>query len=216
VKTQRLYGLPLVMLLVSVMTYAAENKQADELNKDPLSKKLNPLQQEALKQQKRPKKKHVIYQWVDENGQTIISDVPHQGALEIKLPEPQTYNPPKIKPVAKNPQEDQQSVLLQSEIYNSTPPKLKITSPANDSWVGNNQGNVNILVNVVPALRSGQLLVIKLDQKEVSRGLASGVNLQGLDRGSHRLVVEVQMKKSNKVIASAESQFFVRRPTVNR
>ncbi len=177
---------------------AAETNPLEDLKNEKAAKTENPLLEEARKQNKRPKNNNVIYQWVDENGKTIISDVPHEGAIEIKLPQPQTYTAPKIKATSEdNVEEQKQSNFL--EKYNSAPPKLKIISPANDSWLDNNQGNLQVNVAVVPLLRPGQTLLIKLDDKEISRGQLSQINLQGLDRGTHNLLVEVQLTKSKKI-----------------
>ncbi len=201
---------------MSINLAAAESNGDDDLNQDrpanQLENQLNPLQQEALKQkQQRHKKKNVIYQWVDENGNTIMSDVPREGAKEIPLPEPQTYSPRKLKAASDEPPE----LFKPKEMFDKTPPKLKIIEPVNDSWLGNNQGNLQISVAITPGLRPGQILVMKLDGTEISRGILNQLKLQGLDRGSHVLTVEVQMKNSKKPIASSQSTFYVRRPSVN-
>ena len=184
----------------------------EELRKEKAAKSNNPLLEEANKKSKK-KKKNVIYQWVDEDGKTVISDVPHEGAIEIKLPQPQTYTVPKIKAATTNDNQPQNKLI---EKFSRTPPKLKILSPVNDSWLDNNQGNLQVNVVVNPKLGYGQILVIKLDGKEISRSHLSQLNLQGLDRGNHILLVEIQMIKSKKVIAAVESNFNVRRPTVRR
>ena len=194
---------------------AATNDPLEEIDKNKAENSENPLLEESKKQQQRPKKKNVIYQWVDVNGKTVISDIPHEGAIEIKLPEPQTYTAPKIKTTTESNQQPKEKFIL-LEKFNSVPPKLKILSPINESWLENNQGNLQVYVSVKPKLKPGQSMVIKLDGKEISRGLLNQVNLQGLDRGNHILLVEVVMTKTQKVIASEQSNFNVRRPTVRR
>ncbi len=208
-----IYRALLLLLLCNGSSYAAES-DVDSLDTEQPAQPVDNLLEEIAILKKPKKKKDVIYQWVDENGNTVISDKPHPGALEIPLPKPQTYKPV-LKDIPKtitNTQEPFRAV----KIYDKTPPKLKILSPLNDGWLENNMGNVEISVAVIPYLRLGQVLVIKLDDAEVSRGSLTSVKIQGIDRGNHRVSVEVEMENTGKVIVKEEINFNARRPTVRR
>lgn len=159
------------------------------------------------------KKKDVIYQWVDEKGNTIISDKPHEGAIEIAVPKPQTYKPAShILKEQLTQKELLDSPVQRKIVFSTKPPKVKIVSPVNDSWLDNSLGNAQISVVVNPRLGLGQQLVIKLDNKILSQGAALSTAASGLDRGTHTLTVEVVMRDTGKVILTKQSSFHVRRP----
>jgi len=174
---------------------------------EPANEVAAPQVQQRLKPVK-PLKPQVFYRWKDQQGATHISDKPHPGAKAIVMPRAQSFSRPKL-----NPRSLQIiSAPNQANAAKIVIPSLTITSPANNSWLQNNQGNAVISVRLSPRLGQGQQLSLSLDGKTIGVGRSS-VALKNLDRGSHTIAARVS-DASGKTLASTTSIFYVRRPSI--
>lgn len=125
-----------------------------------------------------------IYTWIDKNGNRIYSDVPQDGAKVMEISKGTDYTPPnqvkdysKIKP----------KVVPEEKVYSN----FTIASPSNDATVRNNQGNLQLALDIRPALEKGHLIKVELDGVEVRTAGSSIISLTNIDRGTHVLVAHI-------------------------
>ncbi len=130
-----------------------------------------------------------IYKKVLPDGTVIFTDEPVKGAVEVELPPPQTVPALRLPPQPPAATERKQPPRFRPYT------QLAIVSPGNDQALRANDGRMEVRVALQPPLQSrlGHRLVLKLDGQvvAVSTGNPSFV-LENVDRGTHRLVVEVQ------------------------
>ncbi len=201
------------LMAMSINLYAASNEELQQ-GQDHRSDQQNPLVKQAKsKPGADQKQKKYIYQWQDENGNTVISDKPHLGALAIPLPQAQIISPPRPPTVQFSAPGTQNG---NNTIEQGDTPQLNIVSPAKDSWLENNVGEVTIKVSVKPSLTPGLILQILLDGKIVNAHNSPSVILKNLARGEHSIIARVRRESSQKILRSTQSSFFVRRPIIKR
>ena len=140
-----------------------------------------------------------MYKWVDAEGNITYSDRPQPDSggekkqvTEITLPSVNTADAVDT------------SVLRESS--NTQPDKkanssIKITKPQNDEAIRQNEGNMVISVAVKPQA-GDHTVAIYVDGNEVSRGSATSVALQNVDRGTHVITADL-ISPEGKVIKSA-------------
>lgn len=147
-----------------------------------------------------------VYKAVDAEGNTVFSDVPSEGAEEIKIKKAQAINPPKARSFKLSPAEDI------SKKFNYT--KLAIAKPENDSTIHGGDGNVNITVTLEPELNENDVIVLSMDGKEMLSGRAPQFLLANVDRGTHTLSVVVKNEVDKVLKRSAKVTFYVRRVSI--
>jgi hypothetical protein len=135
-----------------------------------------------------------VYKKTNPDGSVTFSDVPSKiDAKPIKLPPSSRYSaPPRPEPTA-SPRP-----AKTAESYES----VSITSPANDSAVRDNAGNLTIKFNVKPGLAPGHTYVLIMDGTNVGEGQTGNIQLKNVDRGSHTFIVQVVDKNKNMIIQS--------------
>lgn len=139
-----------------------------------------------------------IYRSVDKDGNVVFSDQPSEGAKKIEVQDAQTI---KLPPAGKFKYQPP-----------ATPPAPRYTGvavvqPADDQPVRQNDGNITVQVSVTPALKSGDVVSLLMDGKEVASGPATSFTLKNVDRGSHTLQARVQ-GSDGKVWSSSTSVTF--------
>jgi len=144
-----------------------------------------------------------VYKAVDADGNIVFSDVPSEGAEEIKIKKAQAINPPKARSFKLSPERDN------SKKFNYT--KLVIASPENDSTIHGGEGNVNIAVTLEPELNEKDVMVLSMDGKEMLSGKAPQFLLANVDRGTHSISVVVKNEDEIVLKRSAKVTFHVRR-----
>ena len=147
-----------------------------------------------------------VYKAVDADGNTVFSDVPSEGAEEIKVKEAQAINIPKVRSFKLSPPEDN------SKKFNYT--KLAIISPENGSTIHGGEGNVNITVTLEPGLTEMDVMVLFMDGKEMLSGRAPQFLLTNVDRGTHSISVAVKNKVDKELKRSAKVTFHVRKTSI--
>ena len=137
-----------------------------------------------------------IYRIIDSDGYVSFTDKPQKGAVKINLPPSQSYS--STTSDSKNLNNTLSSNTLSSSSPNNNPSasksafsyeKLQITSPADQASIQNTGGQVEIMVMISPKLRSGDKLVIALDDEPVAESAESNTSfvLQSVPRGTHHL-----------------------------
>ena len=137
-----------------------------------------------------------VYKHTNPDGSVTFSDVPAKiNAEPIKLKPSSSYTPPPRPESRFSPEPAKAAVSYES---------VSITSPANDSAVRDNAGNLTIKFNARPGLISGHSYVLLMDGTNVGEGQTGSIQLNNLDRGSHTFIVQV-VDKNKKIIIQSES-----------
>lgn len=140
-----------------------------------------------------------IYKSVDEDGNVVFSDQPSVGAEEIEKKEIMTV-PATVPNIDFSRDQGEKPA---KEPYES----IAITSPANDSAVRDNAGNISVSVTTRPALGNGHQIVIYLDGMEVARDPVTSFDFQNVDRGTHTLAAAVVNNEGKELKRSDEITF---------
>ncbi|MCZ6803273.1 MAG: DUF4124 domain-containing protein [Proteobacteria bacterium] len=138
-----------------------------------------------------------VYKTVDEEGNSVFSDKPTEGAEVIEIKEARTISFPETKSFDYTSSKKKQSGVQYT--------RLVITHPRNDSTIQNNSGNVTISVYLEPSLRSGHSIVITMDGNEISNGSASSASVDNVDRGAHNIVASVVSEEGEKLISTSSN-----------
>lgn len=125
-----------------------------------------------------------VYKRVNPDGSIEFTDMPEEvGEKSIEVAPPSSYSPPPLpKPAAPTAAAKKTAVSYES---------VAISSPAHDSTIRDNEGNISISVTSKPGLQTGHSFILMLDGKEVGKGPQSTFQLKNIDRGSHNLSVQV-------------------------
>jgi hypothetical protein len=136
-----------------------------------------------------------VYKHTNPDGSVTFSDVPAKiNAKPIELPPSSTYSPPPIRNSESSFEPAKIAVNYES---------ISITSPANDSAVRDNAGNLTIEFNVKPSLKSGHSYVLIMDGKNVGEGQTGSIQIKNVDRGSHTFTVQVVDGDKKMIIQSS-------------
>ncbi len=167
-----------------------------------------------------------VYKWTDSQGNVHFSDTPHEGAEQLKMPETQSYSSPKSKKEsdANEHNEDSESqvsgeseaeVSGESESQDNFYTRVEITQPSSEGTVRNNQGNVVVAVEVEPVLLKKDNVRIVFDGQPLGKPQHSlTFQLNGINRGSHTIAVQVLSSDDNVIKTSSTITFYMHRPRV--
>ncbi len=150
-----------------------------------------------------------VYRWVDETGQVHFSDVPHEGAESVTLPEAQTFSTP-VQPQVQRTVEDGQDAGQEEAGYSS----VRITNPKPGEVLWSTGGLVNVSVSTQPKLRRDHILIIYLDGQEVDSltGPKRQTGLTNVFRGEHTLRTDIR-DREGRVFAESDSVAFTVKQT---
>lgn len=144
-----------------------------------------------------------FYKWTDEEGNTVFSDQPHEGAERIKQPQIQTYTAPSIKPPR---------VIEKISPKTTAYEQVSITSPQDQQTLRSNSGNVSVSAKILPKLELGHLVRLYVDGKPHGKpGPRTVWQLHNLDRGTHTVRIAVLDSNGKKVTGSGASTFHILR-----
>jgi len=132
-----------------------------------------------------------IYRWTDHEGNTAFGDNPPEG-VDAR---PVHVQPPTTVPALPDAREILQRGQDSGETDTTTQPyeRLRIASPGDDEAVRANNGNFTVSVEIAPELRRerGHRLRLMLDGSAHSTSESPRFALENIDRGTHRLSVQV-------------------------
>ncbi len=152
-----------------------------------------------------------VYMERDAEGNVTFTDRPSsEDAKPIKLNPPSTYQAPAIPRARSNGQSSAQDAA--AEVYQS----ISISQPADDSPVRENSGNLEVNIDLTPALKPGHHIILLMDGEPVAEGRATTLRLQNVDRGTHTLQAQVVDDSGNVIITSPSTTFHMLRISVHR
>lgn len=127
-----------------------------------------------------------VFTYIDENGNRVFTDRPRSHAAQPV--ETRTTNEMPAMPVAPRPSEAAQAAAEPAVVY----AQLQILAPADDATIRNNAGELEVTVDSQPPLHTDHLYRLTLDGAPVGEASTSPLQrLHNVDRGSHRLQVEI-------------------------
>lgn len=146
-----------------------------------------------------------VYKWVDEEGNVVYSDKPRAGATELNLPPPSVYTPSTTPPAAK--------AARKKGKEDSAGYRVLIVSPQQDETIRDNTGAVTVQMVLEPSLNveAGHQLALLLDGvKQTGDSIASVLQLQDVDRGSHTVQIQVEDADGNTLATSNAVTFHMK------
>jgi len=145
-----------------------------------------------------------IYRWVDEEtGAVVYSDQPGKDAKRVKLKSVSGYNGRQL-PGTVTPQ-----IVKKPPVYKS----MTIISPANNSTIRDNAGNVSVSLGINPGLKKGHSIILTFDGKD-TRLKSTRLIIKNVARGSHELSARVVDKDGSVQLSSEVSQFNLKRHSI--
>jgi len=153
------------------------------------------------------------YKWVDKDGNTHYSDKPVEGAEQVKLPEPTTYNAPKAQPRAAQP-EDSGGSKAEQESPGYT--AFEFVAPKQDQVFWATGGEVAVQLAVKPDLRKGHEIHLyfngNLTENSPLAGL--GTMLTEAHRGAHTVRAVIVDQAGKSVATAGPITFHVKQRSV--
>jgi hypothetical protein len=154
-----------------------------------------------------------IYKSIGPEGQVIFSDQAVQGAEEVDVDPLQTYTPP---PLPKEPLPDKAKPTQpapESEGYQD----FSIMQPGDFETIWNNEGSVSVALSLQPTLKPGDEFKLVLDDHQViAQGRSTVVQLQNIDRGTHRLHAVIVDTSGKELARTTTTTFHLRRTIAKR
>ncbi|MGP3790008.1 DUF4124 domain-containing protein [Pseudomonas sp. B392_1p] len=151
-----------------------------------------------------------IYTHVDAEGNRVFSGRPlHEHSQPVALP-PINRLPPAL-PVEAQPRPAAPSEYSQAQTYQI----VRILHPAADATYRDGAGDLSVLASSEPALHPGHAYQLLLDGQPLGSAASQPrFQLHNLDRGSHRLAVEIVDAIGTSLIRSAEQTVHIHRPSL--
>ena len=145
-----------------------------------------------------------VYGYRDASGTPMFTDrAPHDGAQPLTESPinrmPATVTSPSL-PVPAPPRTEQRSPYQ----------RVSILFPAPDAVHPEPSGDLRVAVGSEPALLPDHRYRLLLD----GQAQPTGLQLRNLDRGSHRLAVEIVDQEGRILVASAEQAVHIQRPSL--
>ena len=137
-----------------------------------------------------------VYKSVDQQGNTVFSDVPSENSEKIEVQEVMTIPALQERPVGNLEPEP-------VERYSA----ITITSPVNDQTYFRSEGDLIVAVQTAPRLASGDSIVLYLNSNEFLSGKSLTYSIPELDRGTYQLRVGIK-DSSGKLVKSSETITF--------
>jgi hypothetical protein len=83
------------------------------------------------------------------------------------------------------------AALLAGSAWGASYEAIRIVAPTDDATVHDNSGKLVVVVQVTPPLAAGDRITLLIDGSAVASAAATRFELQGVDRGTHRLEAQV-------------------------
>ncbi|MEL7451674.1 MAG: DUF4124 domain-containing protein [Pseudomonadota bacterium] len=151
-----------------------------------------------------------LYRWVDEDGRVHFSDQPREGAEQVTVRSPSTFEAPKAPPKRSTASTTAAEAEEEEFQYNS----LAVVSPASEQTLWNIAGRLSVSVSIAPGLAQGHTMRANIDGRSVNVGAATSFVLTEVYRGEHAVSVSVIDSTGREMIRSAPVRFFVQQTNV--
>ena len=147
-----------------------------------------------------------VYVWRNAEGTLVYSDSPKPGAEEVTVKDPNIS-----------------SSSIDTSILDLTPKKIsnkyqvEITQPEENATIRDNTGSVYVSGRIKPIFKRGLSINLLLDgQPYLKPQTHSMFVLRNIDRGEHKIKMEL-LDEKGKVIASSDPiTFYMHRASVNK
>jgi hypothetical protein len=148
-----------------------------------------------------------IYRMVDGQGNVTFTDTPVKGAQRMQLPPLSIV--PGLTPEQIAQANGQTAAAEPSRVLSY---RLSVVAPkANQTFIKPND-TIEIGAVTQPQLANGDRVVILFNGKPLGEGNSAAVPTESLDRGEHRVVVQV-VSGAGRVMTSEERVVYVQQPT---
>lgn len=151
------------------------------------------------------------YKWVDKDGNVHYSDQPVEGAEEVELPEPTTFDAPPAPRLAPSPSEADQEP--QDEDFYQ---QFTFISPKEEQVFWATGGEIPVHLALSPALRSGDSVQLYLDGELVEPAPLAGLGttLTGVYRGAHTVRAVVVTQDGRELAVAGPVTFHVKQRSI--
>lgn len=152
------------------------------------------------------------YRWVDEDGVVHYSDVPHEGAEQIQLPEASERR-------ARSTPSPVREAAAASDGSQPAPEKtfsyddIEIVAPAPEETLWNIEGVLNVALRVTPALRPQDEVRVYFDGEQRSV-TGTSFQLQEVYRGVHNIQAEIVDPTGKLMARSPTNRFYVQQNSI--
>lgn len=148
-----------------------------------------------------------IYVWHNEIGEVVYSDTPKAGAEEV------TTNPGYI--VQSSTSIETQTLDIQKKIIPEDY-QVIINQPKNDATIRDNTGSLFISAVIQPIFKRGLTAQLILDGKpHQERQNHTRFSLRNIDRGEHKIKVQIFNEKGKVIALSKPVTFYMHRASVH-
>lgn len=164
-----------------------------------------------------------IFRTVDEYGNVVFTDMPPRNdqSLKTKTVELDPFNSyePVGETILRSP-DGRELWIIEDETGENEEPVaanyqfLGIISPTNDATIRDNAGNLRITAKISPELRPGHSLRLLLDGSPRQTSRNPDFYLSNVDRGTHRLSVQVLNEAGTVLFTSPASVVHLMRHSV--
>jgi len=135
-----------------------------------------------------------VYKQTNEKGQVSFSDQKSFGSREVSIPPVMTFKAVAPKPFS------EPALVTTKKPYQS----IVVSNPLDESTIRDNQGVVNVSYTLDPGLKETDIVELYLDGKK-----QQGLSLSGIDRGEHRLYLQVINRAGDVLIKSQSIVFYL-------
>ncbi|MEM6638484.1 MAG: DUF4124 domain-containing protein [Pseudomonadota bacterium] len=164
-----------------------------------------------------------LYRWVDDNGVIHFSDSPRPDAADpaadkVEIRSPNVSRAPRPRPRPESNTSDADAPPAEDDPQANVPYQtLAITSPNNGETLWNIGGTLGVKVQLSPALKPGDGIVLVMDGRVMTGrpATSTSITLSNVYRGEHVLVAAVRDNFGNQKIASQPIRFVVQQSTIN-
>ncbi|WKE65495.1 DUF4124 domain-containing protein [Gallaecimonas kandeliae] len=140
-----------------------------------------------------------IYSWKDEKGVVHYSDKPHVNAKEVVVEDSQQFAIPKANPDVLKPEEPAATGVQWA---------ISIASPGEEETVRDNEGRLQVDVQVAPGMERGQRVQPFLDGQPFGPARTiPAFELKDIERGEHKLKIQL-IDHDNKILAESKERTF--------
>lgn len=157
-----------------------------------------------------------IYSWTDAEGNPVYSDQPRPGASPVELGPTNVIEPaPSATPSRSRLPPDPSH---QTNFYR----ELSISSPAHDSNIRSNEGELILVVQTDPPLSSSHLLRVSVDDALSDVGVPGNgaavhqLTVRNIDRGTHQIAVAVVNARGEELQRSTPVTVHLQRTSLNQ
>ena len=151
-----------------------------------------------------------VFKVINPDGSVSFSDKAQQNAEELHIKPVPTVPAFTVFPKDSKSNSSTTSKTTKegsSHAYYS----VNISSPANDSAFYSGSGDVDIVVDLVPALFKGDQIEFQVDGATLATQTSPQYTLKTLNRGTHKLNINI-LNSTGEVLKNATSSFTVHRP----